>query len=122
MFLSIELSVRVTLENGNGKLFVYASCFVSRERRFEPVRAATKKMARYLNLTFEIKTFRKRFEPIYVYYKNGDDEPIPICCVNDKFTDIEEICSSLRNMMFVLSFHPRHSALKQMRKEIMQFS
>jgi hypothetical protein len=110
------------LENCSGKLFVYASSFVSRERRFEPVRAATKKMASYLNLSFEIKTFRKEFEPIYVYYKNGDDEPIPICCVNGKFSGIEEICASLRNMMFVLSFHPRHSALKQMRKEIMQFS
>jgi hypothetical protein len=110
------------LENCNGKLFVYASSFVSRERRFEPVRAATKKMASYLNLSFEIKTFKKKFESIYVYYKNGDDEPIPICCVNGKSSGIEEICASLRNMMFVLSFHPRHLALKQMRKEIMLFS
>jgi hypothetical protein len=28
----------------------------------------------------------------------------------------------LRNMMFVLSFHPKHSALRLIRKEIMQFS
>jgi hypothetical protein len=79
-------------------------------------------MARYLKLSFEVKTFRKKFEPIYVYYKNGDDEPIPICCVGDKYSDIGEISASLRNMMFVLSFHPRHLALKEMRKEIMQFS
>jgi hypothetical protein len=110
------------LENCNGKLFVYASSFASRERRFEPVRVATKKMARYLKLSFEVKTFRKKFEPIYVYYKNGDDEPIPICCVSDKYSDIGEICASLRNMMFVLSFHPRHLELKEMRKEIMRFS
>ena len=110
------------MENCDGKLFVYASSFASREKRFEPIRAATEKMARYLNLSFEIKTFRKKFEPIYVYYKNGADEPIPICCVSDKCSDVVDICASLRNMMFVLSFHPRHLALKQLRKEIMQFS
>ena len=110
------------MENCDGKLFVYASSFASREKRFEPVRAATEKMARYLNLSFEIKTFRKKFEPIYVYYKNGADEPIPICCVTGKCSEPMEICASLRNMMFVLSFHPRLLALKQLRKEIMQFS
>jgi hypothetical protein len=110
------------LENCNGKLFVYASSFVSREKRFKPVRVAAERMATHLKLSFEIKTFRKKFEPIYVYYKNGSDEPIPIYCVSDKQMGIEEICRSLRNMMFVLSFHPRHSALREIRKEIMQFS
>ena len=86
------------------------------------MRAATKKMARYLKLSFEVKTFRKEFGPIYVYYKNGDNEPIPVCCVSDEYSDIGEVCASLRNMMFVLSFHPRHLELKELRKEIMQFS
>ena len=110
------------LANCNGKLFVYASSSTSREKRFEPVRVATERMATHLKLNFEIKTFRKKFEPIYVYYKNGSDEPIPIYCVSDGQISTEEICMSLRNMMFVLSFHPRHSALRQIRKEIMQFS
>lgn len=110
------------LDNCNGKLFVYASSFVSRGKRFEPVKVAAEKMARHLKLSFEVRTFRKKFEPIYVYYKNGDDEAIPICCIGDKESNTEEISTSLRNMMFVLSFHPRHSALRQIRKEIMQFS
>jgi hypothetical protein len=110
------------IENCNGKLFVYASSFASRGKRFEPVRVAAERMARHLRLSFEVKTFRKKFEPIYVYYKNGSDEPIPIYCVSDTRSNIEEICTSLRNMMFVLSFHPKHSALRQIRKEIMQFS
>jgi len=93
------------LENGNGKLFVYASSFVSRGRRLEPVRAATEKMARRLKLGFEVKTFRKKFAPIYVYYANGDDEPVPIFCVSEKQSNVEEICTKLKNMMFVLSFH-----------------
>ena len=110
------------LENCNGKLFVYASSFMSRGRRLEPVRVATEKMAKRLKLDFEVKTSKKRFAPIYVYYANGDDEPIPICCIGEQQSSIDEICTSLRNMMFVLSFHPKHSALREIRSELMQFS
>jgi hypothetical protein len=110
------------LENCNGRLFVYASSFVSQGTRLEPVRAATEKMARRLKLGFEVKTFRKKFAPIYVYYANGDDEPVPIFCVSEKQPDVEEICTKLKNMMFVLSFHPKHSALRGIRKELTEFS
>lgn len=109
------------LESCNGKLFVYAS-FASRRKKLTPVKVAAEKIARHLRLSFEVKTFRKKFEPIYVYYKNGDEEPIPIYCVGDEQSSIEEICTALRNMMFVLSFHPKNSTLRQVRKEIMQFS
>jgi hypothetical protein len=110
------------LEASNGKLFVYASTFISRQRRLKPVSVAAEKMARLLRLNFEIKTLRKRFTPIYVYYKNGDEEAIPIYCNNDKQSDMQEIYTTLRNMMFVLSFHPKHTALRLIRKEIIQFS
>ena len=83
---------------------------------------AAEKMARLLKLRFEIKTFRKSFTPIYVYYKTGDEEPIPIYCNNNSQSDIEEVYAALRNMMFVLSFHPKHQDLKRIRKNIMQFS
>jgi len=109
-------------ENSNGKLFVYASTFTCREKRLKPVSAAAEKMARFLKLSFEIKTFRKRFTPIYVYYKSGNEEPIPIYCANNGQSNTQEICTALKNMMFVLSFHPKHSALRHVRKEIMQFS
>ena len=79
-------------------------------------------MAKLLKLNFEIKTFRKSFTPIYVYYKTGDDEPIPIYCSNNSQSNMEEVYMALRNMMFVLSFHPKHQALRHARKEIMQFS
>ena len=87
-----------------------------------PVSVAAEKMARLLKLSFEIKTFREKFTPIYVYYKNGDEEPIPIYCNNNEQSNMEEICTTLRNMMFVLSFHPKHSALRHIRREIMRFS
>ena len=83
---------------------------------------AAEKMARLLKLNFEIKTFRQNFAPIYVYYKTGDEEPIPIYCSNSGQSNMEEVCTVLRNMMFVLSFHPKHQALRHVRKEIMQFS
>ncbi len=79
-------------------------------------------MAKLLNLRMEIVTFRREFAPVYVYYKYGDDEPIPIYCTRNGESDMQEIYATLRNMMFVLSFHPKHSALKQIRREIMQLS
>ena len=111
-----------TLESPNGKLMVYASDFMSREKRLESVSMAAEKMAKLLKLSFEIVTFGEKITPIYVYYKNGDEEPIPIYCNKGEKTNIQEIYTALRNMMFVLSFHPKHSALRQMRSGIMQFS
>ncbi|MDI6905427.1 MAG: hypothetical protein QMD13_08105 [Candidatus Bathyarchaeia archaeon] len=58
----------------------------------------------------------------WLSYKNGDEEPIPIYCHKNGESSIEEVYEALRNMMFVLSFHPKHSALKQIRKEVMLFS
>jgi hypothetical protein len=110
------------LENSNGKLLVYASALTSHEKRLESLRSAAEKTARLLRLNVEVVTFREKFKPMYVYYKNGDEEPIPIYCDSGGKTDKQEICVALRNMMFVLSFHPRHSALRQIRKEIMRFS
>jgi len=104
----------------SGKLYVYGSS--SSQKRLKPVSIAAEKMAKLLKLNFEIKTFRKSFTPIYVYYKKGDEEPIPIYCNNNSQSNIEEVYTALRNMMFVLSFHPKHQALRQIRKEIMQFS
>jgi hypothetical protein len=109
-------------KSGCGKLLVYASAVVSRKNRLQSVRVATEKTAKLLNLGFEVVRFRKNFSQIYVYYENGDDEPIPIYSDEGKAYDLQEICATLRNMMFVLSFHPRHSALRQTRKEIMRLS
>jgi len=108
------------LHSGNGKLFVYASSSLSKTRRLMPVRTAAEEMARRLRLDFEVRTFRKKFAPIYVYYANGDDEPVPIYCMGEEQSDVNEICTALRNMMFVLSFHPKHSALKHIRSELIQ--
>jgi len=110
------------LESHDGKLLVYASCVTPSERRLRSVTVAAEKVAELLKLPMEVVTFREEFGLIYVFYKNGDEEPIPIHCNKDGEFDWQNIYKALRNMMFVLSFHPKHSALKQIRKEVMLFS
>jgi hypothetical protein len=108
------------LENSNGKLLVYTSNFVSSEERLKPVSVAAQKIAELLKLNFEVVIFGENLTPIYIYYKDGDEEPIPVYCNRGEKADAHKICAVLKNMLFVLSFHPRHSALRRMRKEIMQ--
>jgi hypothetical protein len=104
--------------NNCGKLLVYASTGGPHRKRLRSVRTATEETARLLNLGFEMVKFRKGLSPIYVYYENGDEEPVPLYCDEGKRFGLQEICASLRKMMFVLSFHPKHSALRQMRREL----
>lgn len=109
-------------KNDFGKLMVYASNEASPKQRLQSVKTATEEMARKLNMNFEMVKQAKGAAPIYVYYENGDDEPIPLYCDEGKTGDLAEISSKIKNMIFVLSFHPRHAALKQARKTLFVFS
>jgi len=109
------------MKNG-GKLLLYASAEMSVRKRLSSVREAAVETAELLNLGFEQVRFAKNSDHIYVYYGNGSDEPVPIYCDEGKGFDVKGICASLRRMMFVLSFHPRNSALRTMRAELMGFS
>ena len=110
-------------KNNFGKLLVYASTGAPNKKRLQSVRTATEKTAKLLNLEFEMVRFRKSFSQIYVYYECGDGgEPIPLYCDKGKAGDLQEICATLRKMVFVMSFHPKHSALKQVRGAIMRLS
>lgn len=110
------------MESYSRKLLVYASSITRSEKRFRSVSVAAEKIAKLLKLPMEVVTFGEEFSPIYVYYKNGNDEPIPIYCDKGGESAVHLIYKALRNMMFVLSFHPKHSTLKQVRKEVMVFS
>jgi hypothetical protein len=114
----------VDMFKGNcGKLMVYASTCVPGRKRLESVRTAAKETAKRLKLDFEFVRFDRERSPIYVYYEeNNFEEPIPLYCDEGKILDLEEISNTLRNMMFVLSFHPNHSALKEIRKELLRLS
>jgi hypothetical protein len=108
-------------KNNFGKLLVYASTDVPHKKRLASVRTATEETAKLLNLDCEVVRFCNNSSQIYVYYECGDGgEPIPLYCDEGKASNLQEICAALRNMMFVLSFHPKHSALKQVRGAIMR--
>ncbi|MGQ9530260.1 MAG: hypothetical protein ACUVQX_02590 [Candidatus Bathycorpusculaceae bacterium] len=86
------------------------------------MRRAAERMAKLLKLNFEVVTLRGKFTPIYVYYKSGDEEPVPIYYDKDGKADEGEIYKALRNMIFVLSFHPKYATLRRIRKEFRLFS
>ncbi len=110
-------------KNTSGKLLVYASKDVPVKKRLVYVQTATEETAKLLNLDFDVVKFRNSSSQIYVYYECGNGgEPIPLYCDKGKACGLEEICETLRKMMFVLSFHPKHSALKQVRSVIMRAS
>lgn len=110
------------IDGANGKLLVYASAFAFNGRRLKSVSATVARVARLLNLDFEVVAFKGKFKPIYIYYKNGEEEPIPLYWDRDGRVKPSSVLSALRSMMFVLSFHPRYSALKRVRNEIMKLS
>ena len=106
-----------------GKLMVYASTGIPLRKRLESVRTAAQETAKRLNLNFEMVKLDRGSSPIYVYYEENDgDDPIPLYCDEGKISDLDGISSALRSMIFVLSFHPKHSALRHMRKEILKLS
>lgn len=110
-------------KENNGKLMVYASTGDPSRKRLDSVRAATKQTAKRLNLNFELVKITGNSSPIYVYYEDdGDKEIIPLYCDEGKISDLEEICAKLRSMMFVLSFHPKHAGLRQLREELVKLS
>jgi len=113
----------VMFKGNCGKLMVYASNGFPFRKRLDSVRTAAQETAKRLNLDFELVKLDRAGSPIYVYYEeNNGDDPIPLYCDEGKMSDLEGISSALRSMMFVLSFHPKHSALRQMRKEILKLS
>jgi hypothetical protein len=97
---------------------VYASEVSSHNPRLKSVKTAAEKTAKQLNMNFEVVKKTKSSSQIYVYYENGADDPIPIYCDEGKNGDLQEIRTKIKSMMFVLSFHPKHSELKQVRSNI----
>lgn len=109
-------------KGNQGKLMVYASTGLPSTDRLESVRDAAKETAKRLNLGFEMVNFERQSTPIYVYYEDNAGGPIPLYCDEGKISDYQEISSALRHMIFVLSFHPKHLALAQMRSELLRLS
>jgi hypothetical protein len=99
----------------NGKFMIYASNTPSTER-LRVIGSAVTKVADSLNLETELSKKRKLLS-IYVYYRSDAGDEIPVYCDWGKSWKEEDVYKAIRNMMFVLSFHPSHSSLRTMRKE-----
>jgi len=110
------------LRNDTGKLVLCASNISAPKQRLQSVRVAAEETANQLKLGFAVVSQQRGFPQIYVYYEYGNEEPIPIYCDEGKTGDLQEIVARLRNMMYVLSFHPKHTALAQVRSSIMKLS
>lgn len=99
-----------------GKFLIYSSRAQNSER-LKIVGSAVSKVANSLNLKTEALP-RRELLSIYVYYKDGAGDEIPIYCDWGKYWKEREVSRAIRNMMFVLSFHPRHSALRALRSQM----
>ncbi len=107
----------------SGKLMVYSSGNIKTQPRLDAVKSAAQQTAKQLNMDFECIYLERTGVPIYVYYDEGrDGEPVPLYCDEGKRVGLEEISSAIRNMMFVLSFHPKHTVLASLRNEMLKLS
>jgi len=108
-----------------GRLLVYSSADYER-KRLRSISAAVRKMAKKLRLEVEVikmeETRATLYATLYIFYEGENGESIPLYCDKNKDPSVESICRALRSMMFLLSFNPRYSALKRIRREIMRFS
>jgi hypothetical protein len=81
------------------------------------VGSAVAKVAKALTLSVEV-TSTKKILSVYVYYQNAIGEEIPVYCDWGKSWGEEDVYKVIKNMMFVLSFHPKHTSLQGIRKEM----
>ena len=100
----------------NGKLLIYTP---QDTQRLKPIKSAVSKIAEPLNMQIQVIPLDESL-PTYVYYeRNNDQEKIPVYCDSQKNLGERDIYLSMRNILFALSFHPKHSALLSARKELL---
>jgi len=110
----------INVEKANARLLVYASR--SHRNSLRSVNVAAEKIACMLGISYEVVNLTKENTLTYVYYQDGDEEAIPIFCDKDRQSKFDEVYTHLRNMIFVLSFHPKYSGLRQFRGQLIALS
>jgi len=108
------------MEKASARLLVYTS--KSHCGSLRSVNVATERIASMLGIGYEVVNLGRENAPTCVYYQEGEGEAIPIFCDKDRRSKFDEIYTHLRNMIFVLSFHPKHSGLRQFRSQLMALS
>jgi hypothetical protein len=103
----------------NGKLLIYTPQIMGRQERLKAIKSAASKIAEPLKLQIQIIPLTKKV-PTCVYYMREDDpEKIPIFCDFKNNQREKEIYQSMKGILFTLSFHPKHSSLLAVRKDLL---
>ena len=110
-----------TLNQACGKLLLYTPSDEVHGNRSRSISEAAGKIADLLELPMEVQSMEE-ISPVYVYYRSGNDELIPLYWSRRDNPKRQDVFKKLRDMIYVLSFHPRHSALKPRARKLMQSS
>jgi len=106
--------------NSNGKILIYTP--TGSNGNFDGVKNvenAANKIARRLKLKVETIQ-RTDLSSVWVYFESHDGQLIPVYFNYWSKCQEEEAYAKIRNMMFVLSFHPKFSDLKSIRKDVIR--
>lgn len=104
--------------SSNGKILIYAPNSSNGFDEVRNVENAAGKIAKRLKLGLEVIQ-RADLNSVWVYFESRDGQLIPVYFNYWSNRSEEEIYMKIRNMMFVLSFHPRFDSLRSIRQEIM---
>jgi len=108
--------------SANGTLLIYTPHFHADHTRARIVGSAVSKIAHTIKMDIEVAR-RKKILSVYVYYRTETgDEKIPVYCDWGKDWSEEDVYHAIKSVMFTLSFHPKHSSLRVIRKDLCTFS
>ena len=95
----------------SGKFVIYTSRSSGRRKRLKTIGRAVVRVAERLGADIEVYQ-RKDVLSIFVYYKNGGEEKIPVYCDWGKNWDEEDVYHAIRSVIYALSFHPKYEVLQ----------
>lgn len=104
----------------NGKFMVYTSPFSTQRERLKTVVSAVVRIAERLGANIEISQ-RDNILSIFVYYKNGGKEKIPVYCDWGKKWNEKDVYHAIRSVVYALSLHPEYSFLQTIREVKMEW-
>jgi hypothetical protein len=99
-----------------GRFLIYTSRFARRGGRLKTVGHAVVRVAERLGANIEVYQ-RKDVLSIFVYYKDGGKEEIPVYCDWEKNWNEEDVYHAIRSVIYALSFHPEYAVLQTIRKK-----
>jgi len=98
-----------------GTFIIYAPPQGWREDRLEAVRRAVRRIAKTLGAG--VRVIRTpAAHTVYVFYRNGRAEDVPIYYDRDGRRGEEEVYRTAWSVVFALSFHPAYPALQRIQE------